>query len=52
MELTNITFDARDPGRLAACWAAVTGRQVAESTPDVAILRSATESRAPTNQWC
>jgi hypothetical protein len=31
MELTNITFDAIDPGRLAAFWAAVTGRQLAES---------------------
>ena len=43
MELTNITFDAIDPGRLAAFWAAVTGRQMAESTPDVAVLTSATE---------
>ena len=47
VELTNITFDASDPGRLAAFWAAVTGRQVAESKADVAILTSATESRAP-----
>ena len=44
MELTNITFDALDPGRLAAFWAAATGRQLAESTPDVAVLTSATES--------
>ncbi len=43
MELTNITFDAIDPGRLAAFWAAATGRQLAESTPDVAILTSATD---------
>jgi predicted enzyme related to lactoylglutathione lyase len=43
MELTNITFDAIDPGRLAAFWAAATGRQLAESTPDVAVLTSATE---------
>src|SRR6266852_502251 len=43
MELTNITFDAVDPGRLAAFWAAATGRQLAESTPDVAVLTSATE---------
>lgn len=43
MELTNITFDAVDPGRLAAFWAAVTGRQLAESTADVALLTSATE---------
>ena len=43
MELTTITFDALDPGRLTAFWAAVTGRQLAESTPDVAILTSATE---------
>ena len=33
MELTNITFDARDPGRLAAFWAAVTGRQVGRGPP-------------------
>ena len=38
MALTNITFDAVDPGRLAAFWAAVTGRQVAEATPDVVLL--------------
>jgi hypothetical protein len=43
MELINITFDAVDPGQLAAFWAAVTGRQLAESTPDVALLTSATE---------
>jgi len=43
MHLTNITFDAVDPGRLAAFWAAVTGRQVAEVTPDVALLTSATD---------
>jgi len=43
MELINITFDAIDPGRLAAFWAAVTGRQLAESAPDVAILMSATD---------
>lgn len=43
MELTNITFDAVDPGRLAAFWAAATGRQLAESTPDVALLTSATD---------
>ena len=43
MELTNITFDAVDPGRLAAFWAAVTGRQLAECTADVALLTSATE---------
>ena len=43
MELTTMTFDAVDPGRLAAFWAAVTGRQLAESTPDVALLTSATE---------
>jgi predicted enzyme related to lactoylglutathione lyase len=43
MELTNITFDAVDPERLAAFWAAVTGRQLAEATSDVALLTSATE---------
>jgi hypothetical protein len=43
MEHTNITFDASDPGRLAAFWAAATGRQRAESTPAVAVLTSATD---------
>jgi len=43
MERTTITFDAIDPGRLAAFWAAATGRQLAESTPDAASLTSATD---------
>jgi hypothetical protein len=43
MDLTNITFDAIDPGRLAAFWAAVTGRHLATSTPDVAVLTAATD---------
>jgi hypothetical protein len=43
MEIINITFDAVDPGRLAAFWAAATGRQLAEATPDVALLTSATD---------
>lgn len=43
MARTTRTCDAVDPGRRAAFWAAVTGRQLAESTPDVALLTSATE---------
>ena len=43
MELTNITFDAVDPARLAAFWAAATGRRLAEATSDVALLTSATD---------
>jgi predicted enzyme related to lactoylglutathione lyase len=41
MELANITFDASDPVRLATFWAAATGWQLTESTPDVALLTSA-----------
>ena len=43
MERTNITFDVVDPERLAAFWVAATGRRLAEATPDVALLTSATE---------
>ena len=43
MARTTMTCDAVDPGRLAAFGAAVTGRPLAESTPDVALLTSAPE---------
>lgn len=43
MELANITFDATDPVRLATFWAAVTGRHLAESSPEFAMLTSTTE---------
>jgi|tagenome__1003787_1003787.scaffolds.fasta_scaffold20239360_2 hypothetical protein len=40
MRLSNITFDAHDPRRLAAFWAAVTGRATARSEPDFVMLTS------------
>jgi catechol-2,3-dioxygenase len=43
VQIANITFDTVDPARLATFWAAATGRQITHSTPDLALLTSATE---------
>jgi predicted enzyme related to lactoylglutathione lyase len=43
LQLSNVTFDAADPQRLAAFWAAATGRTIARSEPDFAMLTSDTE---------
>jgi catechol-2,3-dioxygenase len=40
IQLSNITFDAHDPQRLAAFWAAVTGRATARSEPNFVMLTS------------
>jgi hypothetical protein len=40
LQLANITFDAADPPRLAAFWAAATGRQIEQSQPYFAVLSS------------
>jgi predicted enzyme related to lactoylglutathione lyase len=44
MQLSNITFDAADPPRLAAFWAEATGRTLARSEPGFAMLTSDTEA--------
>jgi hypothetical protein len=43
MQIANITFDARDPVRLATFWASATGRELAEPTPGVVILTAAND---------
>ena len=40
MRLDNVTFDARDPQRLAAFWAEAIGRKVERSEPGFAMLAS------------
>jgi ribulose-5-phosphate 4-epimerase/fuculose-1-phosphate aldolase len=38
MHMANITFDALEPVRLATFWAAATGRELTELTPDIVVL--------------
>jgi predicted enzyme related to lactoylglutathione lyase len=43
MKLANVTFDANDPARLAAFWAAATGREEEFSNEFIVILGSGAE---------
>ncbi|HLH21135.1 MAG TPA: VOC family protein [Chloroflexota bacterium] len=40
LQLANVTFDAADPPKLAAFWAAATGRRIERSEPYFAVLTS------------